>query len=263
MEWNPEDYAKHSNPQLAWANELIAKLSLSRRETILDVGCGDGKITAKFATSVPNGFVLGVDSSAAFIDYARLHYPPSSYPNLQFKQMGARQLAYVHQFDIIFSNAALHWIEDQQEVVARCAHLLKSRGKLVISCGGSGNASDFIAIAEKQISQHPWKQYFVGFTFPYYFYSPTEYKLWLPSAGLDPARVELVEKDMTHQGRESLAAWVRTTWMPYTSRVPENMREPFILECVDAYLNKYPVDEQGRSHLKMVRLEVEAYKGSA
>ncbi len=80
----------------------------------------------------------------------------------------------------------------------------------------------------------------------------------LCKVGLKPTRVELVKKDMIHQGRDDLASWLRTTWMPYTHRVPEDLREPFVLECVDAYLGQYPLDASGQSHVRMVRLEVEA-----
>ena len=71
--------------------------------------------------------------------------------------------------------------------------------------------------------------------------------------------MELVEEDMVLQGSEGLVAWMRTTWMVYTKRVPENMRQTFILEFADAYLKEHPLDDSGRSHVKMIRLEVEAH----
>ncbi|HEX2623263.1 MAG TPA: methyltransferase domain-containing protein, partial [Phototrophicaceae bacterium] len=70
MQWNPQDYAKNSGAQLGWARELITKLNLKGDEALLDVGCGDGKITAELARAVPDGFVLGVDSSPDFVAYA-------------------------------------------------------------------------------------------------------------------------------------------------------------------------------------------------
>src|SRR5689334_19838215 len=110
MEWDPEDYAKNSAAQLGWARELIARLQLRGDEALLDIGCGDGKVTAELAGAVPRGFVLGVDSSPAFVAYAREHYPATSYPNLAFAHMDARALAHERSFDAIFSNAALHWV---------------------------------------------------------------------------------------------------------------------------------------------------------
>ncbi|MDD5093251.1 MAG: methyltransferase domain-containing protein [Dehalococcoidia bacterium] len=259
MDWNPEDYARNSGAQLAWAREFISRLNLAGNEALLDVGCGDGKVTAEFATVVPQGFVLGIDSSSAFIDYARLHYPPSLYPNLQFEQMDARELAHTRRFDVIFSNATLHWVEDHRAFLLGCARLLKPQGRLIISCGGQGNAADVFAVIDELIREPRWAPHFEDFSFPYFFYSPSKYERWLTEAGFHPMRLELVEKDMTHHGREGLAGWIRTTWMPYTHRVPADKREKFIFECVDGYLKKHPVDKLWCSHVKMVRLEVEAH----
>ncbi len=61
MMWNPEDYAKNSDAQLKWARELRENLELQGNESVLDVGCGDGKITADFSVSLPNGRLVGVD----------------------------------------------------------------------------------------------------------------------------------------------------------------------------------------------------------
>jgi trans-aconitate 2-methyltransferase len=128
MDWNPEDYAKNSGAQLVWAQELIARLTLGGSESLLDVGCGDGKITAEFARAVPDGFVLGVDSSPAFIEYARRHHPPAQHPNLQFLQMDARRLNADQRFDVIFSNATLHWVDDHRAFLEGCARLLSPPG---------------------------------------------------------------------------------------------------------------------------------------
>jgi trans-aconitate methyltransferase len=258
MYWNPEDYAKNSSAQLSWARELVTNLKLEGHEAVLDVGCGDGKITAEFAGAVPRGFVLGVDSSLVFIEYARSHYPPLSFPNLRFEQMDARRLSCDRPFDIIFSNAVLHWVDDHPTFLAGCARLLNPNGRLFISCGGKGNAGDILSVLNHLIQEPRWSAYFSGFVFPYYFYSPEEYKPWLTRAGLQPTRVELVEKDMTQPGKDGLTGWIRTTWLPYTHRVPESLREEFIDEWVEAYLAEYPLDADDRSHIRMIRLEVEA-----
>lgn len=259
MDWNPEDYAKNSGAQLVWAQGLIARLTLRGSESLLDVGCGDGKITAEFARAVPDGFVLGVDSSPAFIEYARRHYPPAQHPNLEFLVMDARRLNSSQRFDVIFSNATLHWVDDHPAFLEGTARLLKPAGRLILSCGGAGNAAGIVAVVDELIQSPPWSAYFTGFIFPYYFYSPQEYALWLPQFDLSPSRLELVEKDMTHPGPAGLAGWIRTTWMPYTQRVPAELRDAFIRDCVDAYLDRHPLDENGLSHVRMVRLEVEAH----
>lgn len=258
MDWNPEVYANNSSNQLSWARALIARLGLSGREALMDVGCGDGKVTAEIAGLLPDGFVLGVDASAAFIEYAREHYPPEQYPSLQFEQMDARKLIYPMRFDVIFSNAALHWFDDHRAFLAGCARLMQPGGRLVISCGGKGNAEEFHAAIDHVLHQPRWEPYFKDFTFPYSFYAPSDYQAWLPEAGFTAERIELVEKDMVHPGLDGLATWLRSVWLPYTTRVPEAEREDFIAECVAGYVARYPLDAEGQGHVKMVRLEVEA-----
>jgi trans-aconitate methyltransferase len=261
MNWNPEDYAKNSSAQLGWARALIARMNFKGTESVLDVGCGDGKITAEIARAIPNGYVLGTDNSPAFIDYAREHYPPSLFGSLEFQLMDARALQVQRHFDLIFSNAVLHWVDNHPEFLRGAERHLEPGGRLVLSCGGGGrNASEIIPTIEAIVSSETWREHFEGFAFPYHFHDAIDYQRWLPEAGLSPLRCELVERDMTHDGAAGLAAWIRTTWLPYTQRIPEALRESFVEEIVSTYLTRHPFDNAGRTHVRMNLLEVEAVK---
>ena len=90
--WNAADYAANSAVQQTWARELIAQLHLRGDEHILDVGCGDGKVTAEIARAVPRGSVAGVDASAPMIEFARQTFPRGKVPNLEFQVMDAREI---------------------------------------------------------------------------------------------------------------------------------------------------------------------------
>lgn len=94
---------------------------------------------------------------------------------------------------------------------------------------------------------------------PYYLRGPEEYQDWLPQAGFCPVRVELIPKDMQHPDPVGLLGWLRTTWFPYTDRLPADQREPFLNEVVATYLAAHPADDAGRTHVAMARLEVEAH----
>ena len=82
--------------------------------------------------------------------------------------------------------------------------------------------------------------------------------IWLAEAGLRPHRVELVPKDMVHQGQAGLEGIIRNTWLPYTERLPAHLRDEFVQQIARRYLERYPLDEKGRAHVQMMRLEVEA-----
>jgi trans-aconitate methyltransferase len=137
---------------------------------------------------------------------------------------------------------------------------LKRGGRLLFQMGGKGNAQEILAVLDRLFMEKPWMKFFVGFSFPHGFYTPDQYTAWLREVKLEPERVELVPKNMQLQGREGLAGWIRTTWLPYTERLPTELREQFIEQIVTTYLNQHPLDGAGVAHVRMVRLEVEANK---
>ena len=257
--WDARDYQKYSSEQQKWAKELIQKLDLRGDEKILDIGCGDGKVTAEIAQSVPEGFVIGIDNSEEMIHLARETFPKDKFFNLSFQLKDVRHLDFNGEFDIVFSNASLHWVVDHLSALRGIRKSLKPSGRILIQMGGRGNAAGIIEALETMIKDEKWQSYFTLFSFPYGFYGTEEYGPWLKKAGFKPKSVELIPKNMVHQGREGLSAWIRTTWLPYTQRVPETLRQEFIEEIVDQYLKKHPIAEDGTIHIEMVRLEVEAY----
>ena len=90
--WNAADYAANSVVQQSWARELIARLKLRGDEHILDVGCGDGKVTAEIARAVPHGTVTGIDASAEMLKFAKKTFSVAKIPNLKFKASDARAI---------------------------------------------------------------------------------------------------------------------------------------------------------------------------
>jgi len=258
--WNSEDYAMHSQAQYQWAQEIVQKLGLAGSESVLDIGCGDGKVTALIGSYLPKGHVTGIDSSIGMISKSRETYPPSRYPQLSFIHMDAMDMHFREQFDLAFSNAALHWVSDHSRVLSAVFRSLKEGGRLFFQMGGRGNAQEIMDIADAMIHSSPWKQYFEGFHSPYTFLSADEYRFLLKRAGFTGIRAELIPKDMAQDGKEGLAGWIRTTWLPYTERIEEQRRDEFISDLANAYMKEYPPDPAGCVHVKMVRLEVEAKK---
>ncbi|HUJ11783.1 MAG TPA: methyltransferase domain-containing protein [Verrucomicrobiae bacterium] len=257
--WNAEDYAKNSGAQLKWAQELIAKLALRGSESVLDIGCGDGKITAQLALAAKKGKVLGIDLSEDMIRLAVEQFPATAYPNLSFQCMDASNIHLSDKFDVAFSNASLHWVKDHIAMLRGVHACLRPGGRILFQMGGRGNADEVFAAVEKLIEQPQWCRYYEDFELPYHFYRPEEYAVWLAETGFRPVRVELVPKDMQHQGMAGLKGWLRTTWFPYTDSLPVELRDVFLDELAKAYTMARPVDPLGKVHVEMVRLEVEAH----
>lgn len=279
--WNAAEYAANSAVQQTWARELIVRLQLRGDEHILDVGCGDGKVTAELAHAVPRGAVTGLDASAEMIAFARKTFPPTAYPRLTFQICDAREIGQVghaaprapwdgargaacpteeNDFDLIFSNAALHWVDDHPTILRGAAAVLKPGGRLVVSCGGKGNAHEVFLALRPEMRLKRWREFFRGMTMPYFFYAPEAYEKWLPKFGFQTGKVRLAPKAVTYAGADGFATWLRATWIPFVQRVPAEAREEFIAAVTRRYLARHPLDAAGNVHVRMVRLEIEAVR---
>jgi trans-aconitate methyltransferase len=284
--WNPADYAANSVVQQTWARELIAKLNLRGDEHILDLGCGDGKITAELARAVPHGFVTGTDASAEMIAFAQKTFPKSEISNLKFEIADAREIRFKEKFDLVFSNAALHWVDDHQAILRGAAAALKSGGRLVVSCGGKGNAHEVFLALRPEMRLKRWRDFFRKMAMPYFLHSPADYEKWLPKFGFKIQTLQLAPKDATYDGAAGFATWLRATWLPFVQRVPDvvapasrlcvpdedkqlagkmpvprpSLREEFIAAVTQRYVATHPPDAVGQIHVRMVRLEIAAVK---
>jgi len=258
-EWNPGQYARSSQHQEQWALDTVTSARLSGDERILDVGCGDGRITKALA-ELTTGSVVGIDQSPEMVAHARRCHEGKSLPNLSFELGDALAYRSATSFDRIVSFSALHWVCDHRTVLNNFHRLLIPSGELLLQFGGKGNAEAIMRVAESVMAERSWRQYFIDFQFPWYFYDAEEYRIWLAEAGFRPLEVALVPKDMSHDERESLAKWMETTWFPVLDRVPPARRPGFRNEVIDAYAEHFPPDGHGVFHLGMVRLQVHAMK---
>ena len=194
------------------------------------------------------------------IRFAKRTLPTTKNPNLAFRVMDARRLQFVQTFDVLFSNAALHWVENHEAFLRGASAGLRPGGRLIVSCGGKGNAHGVFLALRAVIRLKRWREFFRRMPRAYFFHDPGSYERWLPRFGFKTRRIDLTPKDGTFNGQNGFAAWLRTTWLPYTQRVPEDLREEFIAAVTERYVAEQPADETGQIHTHMVRLEIDAVK---
>lgn len=130
--WNSELYQSSHSFVWQYGRDLLVLLSAKPGERILDVGCGTGQLTAEIAQF--GAEVVGIDSSPDMIATAR-----NNFPQLRFEVADVTALNFANEFDVVVSNAALHWVRDQPSAIASIARALKPRGRLVLEMGGRGN----------------------------------------------------------------------------------------------------------------------------
>jgi trans-aconitate 2-methyltransferase len=265
--WNPQDYANHSRAQESWARELLTQIDLRPDDTVLDIGSGDGRITAAIAQRVPRGSVLGVDLSSDMIAHATAEHCHPPVTNLRFAQADAAALPFVAEFSVVFSNATLHWLPDQSAAIQGISRALRPGGRVIAQCGGQGNVAAVIAAFEHVANSPRWRAITTPGEVPgramgqsYRFHAATTYEGWLREAGLEIQECRLIPKDMTHDNFATFVGWLRSAWHPYTAGVPLEVRDAFIDDTAREYLARHPQDDQGRIHVATVRLQLRARK---
>jgi trans-aconitate methyltransferase len=234
-EWNARDYSRQSSLQQALAEEHLALLTLAGTERILDVGCGDGKITAAIAERVPGGSVLGVDPSRDMIAFASSHFGPTVRPNLRFEVADSRALPYKEEFDLVVSFNALHWVREQDAALRSIRATLKSEGQALLLFVPQGPRECLEDVIE-EIRQRPrWAGYFSGFQCPYAHFTPSEYQALAEHNGLRVLRIRTEDGAWDFKTREAFVAFCRATFVEWTRRLPESEWGAFIADVLDRY----------------------------
>jgi trans-aconitate 2-methyltransferase len=222
--WDARTYDRSSEPQQSWASEVLARLrGIAPDATVLDVGCGTGRVTEELLALVPHGRVLALDASAEMVAVARERLGGRAEVWVQ----NVLELDLAQPVDAVVSTATLHWVTDHDRLWARLARVLRAGGKLEVQCGGEGNLArvrEVIEAVARQIAPE-----LVGFS-PWLFTAPPETERRLREAGFASVRCWLEERPTYPQ---DLSAFVPTSILAaHLARLPEERREPFAAAVV-------------------------------
>lgn len=235
FEFDGEKYKKASKHQKEWGNKLIAELQLKGDESVLDLGCGDGVLTEQISELVPNGSVIGIDASMGMIQTARQHVRD----NLQFAQADINQMHYSSVFDVIFSNAALHWIKDHEQLLQNAYRALKSNGMIAWNFAGSGTCTNFFEVIRKIMHHDRFTEYFYHFEWPWYMPSKTEYEKLVQPIGFSNVTIIEENTDRYFANADEMIQWIdQPSLVPFIMRVPDKNKEEFRNEVIDAMLQR-------------------------
>jgi trans-aconitate 2-methyltransferase len=226
-DWDATSYDRVSNPQVEMALPVLERLPLDGDETVLDAGCGSGRVTALLLERLPAGRVVAVDSAPSMVEHAREALPPDRATVLC---QNLTELWLDEQVDAVFSNAVFHWIKDHGALFERLAAALRPGGRLVAQCGGKGNIDDFRRLADEIAAEPPFADHMRDFRGPWNYASPEDTEELLRAAGFDeihcwlqPWPVEPAEP----------VEFARTVCLGnHLQELPEELREPFAEEVV-------------------------------
>jgi trans-aconitate 2-methyltransferase len=245
--WDAAAYDRVSAPQLEWANLVLERLRLRGDETVLDAGCGSGRVTQVLLDRLPRGHVVAVDSSASMVEHAREALDPE---RATVFHADLTDLRLDEPVDAAFSNAVFHWIPDHDALFARLHAALRPGGLLVAQCGGEGNVARFHAAAREVGASAPYAEHLADWTGPWHFAGAEETADRLERAGFADVDTWLEPYPVTP---EDPLAFVTTVCLgPHLQRLPEGLRTDFAEK----------VCEVAGSELDYVRLNVDAKRPS-
>lgn len=245
--WDPQAYARNGAfvPQLA--EGVLEWLSAQPSERILDLGCGDGQLTARMLASGLD--VRGVDASATMVAAARAR-------GVTADEAGAEQLPYPDaSFDAVFSNAALHWVRGQDEMMAEVHRVLKPGGRFVAEMGGHGNIAAIRVALIAVLEKHGFAGAEDGVN---YYPTPQAYTRRLEHHGFNVEKIALIPRP-TPLEDSGMAGWLRTFRRGVLDKLPEDVRATVVDECC-SLLAPALRDEEGNWVADYVRLRFIARK---
>lgn len=241
--WDAESYDRVSAPQQDWAAAVLARLAgrVAPDATVLDVGCGTGRVTEALLQLVPDGRVLAIDASQAMVDLA--HEVLGDRARVWCQDV--LTLEFSEPVDAVVSTATLHWVPDHDRLWQRLAGVLRAGGILETQCGGFGNIDSVRKVIDAVVAEsfpelEGWS--------PWVFATPQDTQARLRAAGFNDTSCWLEERPTSP---DDVAGFVRTSILPaHLARLPESRRELFAAAVV----------ERVRAPLDYVRLNVSAVR---
>jgi trans-aconitate methyltransferase len=223
--WDAWTYDKVSgNVQLEWGRKLLDKRRWIGNERVMDAGAGSGNLTKILADKVSQGQVYAVDADPNMVQQAKSNL--SGWRNVQVIQSSMDKVNLPTEVDVIFSNAALHWVVDQEGVFLHFWQLLKPNGELLIDYGGHGNLERPLSVIFKEMRSDQFKEHFANWKQSWYFPKSDETKRLLQKAGFKDIKVNLSSQTIPFSDRQSFATFVKTVIMkPFMGYLPDAKKQ--------------------------------------
>ena len=255
-EFDGKRYKKASAHQTSWGKRMVEFLPLKGTERILDIGCGDGRVTQKLAFRVPNGEVLGVDASNGMIAAAKEYESD----NLSFEVLEVDDFIFHEQFDVIFSHAALHWVRDHGILLQNVYEALRMGGYARLNFAGKGTCPTLIKVINKIMSHVSYAKYFTEFVWPWYMPTAIEYQNMLSQSPFQNVEVQEEHMERLFPSTDPLIKWIdQPCLVPFLAVISENDKQRFRDTVMDHMIQRTRQTEGGFLEL-FCRLDILAKK---
>ncbi|HEX8558636.1 MAG TPA: methyltransferase domain-containing protein [Pyrinomonadaceae bacterium] len=234
-EWDAASYHRLSGPQFSWGRQVLERLSLNGDETVLDAGCGTGRLTAGLLERLPRGRVVAVDLSQNMLAEARSHLSPRFGGRVEFVRADLAALPFDEAFDGVFSTAAFHWVPDHPALFRSLFRSLRAGGWLVAQCGGGPNIARLMRRASVLTATEPYAPYFSGWKDAKVFADEVTTAERLRAAGFTDVATGLEPAPTRLDGADEFREFLTTVNMhAHLARLPEGpLRRQFVEELTE------------------------------
>src|SRR4029077_17252790 len=246
--WDPRRYSTNSDIQFAITMAALASYSFNGNEAVLDVGCGDGRVSHQLSLRVPEGRVVGVDSSASMIEFARANH--ASQANLSFALKDVCELDYVKEFDVAVSTFCLQWVPDKAAAFRGIRRSLKPGGAAILVMPFRNR--EIAGLRKEMTRETRWNRYFVNYLDPSDCTDDRQYEGATRKARFTINSYQIGETPGTFTNATSYANFLGAL-TPHLQRLPgEEDKRAFMEELVTRYLALMPPTPDNAGHMSYV-----------
>ncbi len=257
--WDAALYQKSSQLQYNLGLMAIERLKPQDGDLILDIGCGNAALTIQLGKLIPHGKVTGIEVSTEMYDQARANLQKAGLTNVEILHKNALEIMFENEFNIVFSNSAIHWIPDLDSMYKLIFKALKTPGRIMIQTGLKEMNSLVGAIA-KTVQGEEFRPYMVNFKMPWRFYSVKENEKILAKAGFQNVVVDPYDLRQPFETREDLLNYCRAAaFVPFLALFPKDLKLRFEQKFMEALL---PLNGPNPLEMAMTRLFIQAEKHS-
>lgn len=248
MTWNPLQYLAYEGERLRPALDLLARVALASPRTIVDLGCGAGNVTRVLAARWPDASILGVDNSASMLAKARA--AAGELPHVAFETADIGAWAPDPPVDLVYSNAALHWLPDHAALLPRVARAVKPGGVLAVQMPRNFDAPSHVSVSTIAQTER-WRATLGPLVREAPVASPEQYLRWLDPlcAAIDVwETIYLQRLPARADGEHPVVAFVSGTWLtPYFERLAgdDAARAAFLADYRERIEHAYPRENDG------------------
>lgn len=234
-EWDAASYHRIARPQTSWGESVLSRLTLRGDETVMDAGCGTGRLTAELLDRLPRGRVIAVDGSENMLRQAEVYLSPRYGDRVTFLRTDLTALAVDEPVDAIFSTATFHWITDHALLFRRLYAALKPNGRLEAQCGGQGNLDRVLHAAAPLMASPRYAAYFEGWMGPWEFAGEAATTRRLRDAGFTDVAVSMEERPTIISNADEYREFLATViFRLHLERLPDaSSRADFLGELTE------------------------------